>query len=81
MRWVCIDVQATYAVLTLPEETVELMACAKIYHHGEIIQVDRKYSLEDIREAFKRAEEDYFAPDVLWMLKEDKGKEHSHRIR
>ena len=77
MRWVCIDVQATYAVLTLPGEAVEL----KIYHHGEIIQVDRKYSLEDIREAFKRVEEDYFAPDVLWMLKEDKGKEHHRVIR
>ncbi len=37
--------------------------------------------LVHIREAFKRAEEDYFAPDDLWMLKEDKGKEHHHPIR
>ena len=28
-----------------------------------------------------KLETDYFAPDVLWMLKEDKGKEHSHRIQ
>lgn len=30
------------------------MICAKVYHHGEIIQVDRKYSLEDIREALRK---------------------------
>ena len=41
---------------------------AKVYHGGKIITVERMLLLEDIQEAFKSAEDDYFAPDEIWSL-------------
>ena len=63
-----IELQENYAVLSLPKEAVEVNLAVQVYHGGKIITVERTLSLEDIREAFKSAEDDYFAPDDIWSL-------------
>lgn len=63
-----IELQENYAVLSLPKEAVEINLTVQVYHGGKIITVERTMSLEEIREAFKSAEDDYFAPDDIWSL-------------
>ena len=64
-----IELNESYAVLSLPTGTVEIELTAHVYHDGKIITVEREYSMEDVREAFRSAEEDYFAPDDIWSLR------------
>ena len=63
-----IELQENYAVLSLPKKAVEISLMAKVYHGGKIITVERMLLLEDIQEAFKSAEDDYFTPDDIWSL-------------
>ena len=74
-----IELNESYAVLSLPTETVEIELTAHVYHDGKIITVEREYLMEEVREAFKSAEEDYFAPVDIWSLRSEyevSGKEH-----
>ena len=47
------------AMIYLPENAVEIEVKAKVYHEGEIIDASKKMTLEDIRDAFRKADDGY----------------------
>ena len=61
------------AMIYLPENAVEVKVSAKVYHEGEIIDASKKMTLEDIREAFRKADDGYVDDDDVFYLT-DKGK-------
>lgn len=63
-----VELQDNYIVLSLPTETVEAMIIAKVYHDGELIDVKKTLNIQDVRDAFNDAKENYFPPDEMWFL-------------
>ena len=61
------------AMIYLPENAVEVKVSAKVYHEGELIDASKKMTLEDIREAFRKADDGYIDDDDVFYLT-DKGK-------
>lgn len=65
-----IELQENYIVLSLPTETVWIEIVAKIYHDGEIKDVKKTLNIQDVRDAFKEAEEGYIPPDAIFHVTE-----------
>ena len=63
-----IDLKSEYIVLDIPEESVEVTVTAKIYRDGEIMTVERKLGLKEIREAVAEADAIYIPPDATFVL-------------
>ena len=61
------------AMIYLPENAVEIEVKAKVYHEGEIIDASKKMTLEDIRDAFRKADDGYIDDDDVFYIT-DKGK-------
>lgn len=61
------------AMIYLPENAVEVKVSAKVYHEGELIDASKKMTLEDIREAFRKADDGYIDDDDVFYIT-DKGK-------
>jgi len=58
------------AMVELPEDSVEVELCAKVYHDGELINVSKKLSINDLREAFRKADDGYIDDDDRFVLTE-----------
>lgn len=67
-----IDLKEEFAVLSIPSSTVELTIGVKIYNDGQIIDVYRKLSIEEVREAIEEAKENYIPNDVYRITEEGK---------
>lgn len=68
-----IELAEEYAVILLPKNSVEVYTEVKVFENGELMTVSKLMSLDDIREAFKQADEGYIDPDATYALT-DKGK-------
>lgn len=62
--------EQNYIVLSLPTETVEVEITAKVYHDGELINVKKTLSIQEVHDAFKEAEEGYIPPDAKIQITE-----------
>ncbi len=62
--------EQNYIVLSLPSETVEVEITAKVYHDGELINVKKTLSIQEVREGFKEAEEGYVPSDAVFQVTE-----------
>lgn len=60
--------EQNYIVLSLPSETVEVEITAKVYHDGELINVKKTLSIQEVRDAFKEAEEGYIPSDAIFHV-------------
>ena len=60
------------AIVTVPEDSVEINIIAKVFHDGEIVKVSKVMSMGDIRTAFRKADEGYIDDDDRFVLT-DKG--------
>lgn len=69
-----IELSEDFIVLAIPRETVEVEIKAKIYHDGELLPVSKKMGMEEVREAFRKAETGYIDEDAEFVLT-DKAKE------
>ena len=69
-----IEVPTHRAMIEFPESAVEIDVHAKIYSEGELIDVSKKYNLNEIREMFRKADEGYIDDDDRFVLT-DKGRE------
>lgn len=58
-----ISLEMSHAIFDLPTEAVEINMAIKVFHDGEIVSVSGKYSITDIREAFRKAEDGYIDAD------------------
>ena len=74
-----IYLEQNYIVLSLPTETVEIEIIAKDYHDGELINVKKTLSIQEVRDAFKEAEEGYIPLDAEFQVTE-KGLEYLEEL-
>jgi len=58
------------AMLYLPENAVDIRVIAKVYHEGELIEVEGNYTMEQIREAFQKADDGYIDDDDRFVITE-----------
>lgn len=69
-----IEVPTHRAMIEFPESSVEIEVYAKIYSEGELINISKKYDLNEIREMFRKADDGYIDDDDRFVLT-DKGRE------
>ena len=58
------------AIVDIPEDTVELTLNCKVFHDGEVIDVQKVMKLSDIRESFRKADDGYIDDDDRFMITE-----------
>ena len=58
------------AMVELPENAVEVQLRIKVFHEGELITVGRTLSMDDIRTAFRKADEGYIDDDDEFVITE-----------
>lgn len=58
------------AMICLPENAVDIEIRANVYHDGEIVNVSKLLSMEDIRIAFQKADDGYIDDDDRFVLME-----------
>ena len=69
-----IELCEDYAVIMLPENSVEVRLEVKVFENGELMTVQKTMDFGDIRQAFKMGEEDLFPSDAVYQLT-DRGRE------
>lgn len=74
-----IEVPTHRAMIEFPENAVEIEVKAKIYSEWELIDVSKKYGLNEIREMFRKADEGYIDDDDRFVLT-DKGRAYLEEI-
>ena len=75
-----IELDEHRAMVTLPENAVEINIEAKIYDGGKIKHVARTMSMQDIREAFHKADSGYIDEDDRFTIT-DAGKQYLEELR
>lgn len=65
-----IELMQHRAMVEMPEDAVEVTLSAKVYHNGELINVERVLSMSDIRTAFRKADDGYIDDDDRFVLTE-----------
>lgn len=58
------------AMVTLPENSVCVEMNCRVFHDGEIINVSKTLSMEDVRTAFQKADDGYMDDDDRFTLTE-----------
>ena len=61
------------AMVELPENAVEITVKAKVYHGGKLISVGKTMDMEEIRTAFRKADDGYIDDEDTFVITE-KGK-------
>lgn len=65
-----IELMQHRAMVEMPEDAVEVTLSAKVYHNGELINVERVLTMNDIRTAFRKADDGYIDDDDRFVLTE-----------
>lgn len=66
-----VELYESFAVIRLPSDSVEVEINVKVYHDGELINVAKTLTMEDIREVFNDAEENYFPDDAKFVITDE----------
>lgn len=69
-----IELKEHRAMIYLPENAVEATMIVKVFHDGELIEVQRVLGISDLRTAFQKADEGYIDDDDRFEIT-DKGRE------
>lgn len=59
------------AIIELPENAVELDLQIKVFENGQLIAVGKTYSLGDIREMFRKADDGYIDDDDRFVITDE----------
>lgn len=70
-----VEIMEHRAMVTMPENAVEVEIRAKVFENGELIDVSKKLSMQELREAFRKADDGYIDDDDVFVLT-DKGRAH-----
>ncbi len=65
-----IELKEHRAMVTLPENSVCVEMNCRVFHDGEIINVSKTLSMEDVRTAFQKADDGYMDDDDRFTLTE-----------
>lgn len=63
-----IELENEFIVLAVPKSTVEVTISAKVYRDGKLQDVHRTMGFDEVREAFKEAEQGYIPSDAVFSL-------------
>lgn len=63
-----VELMEKYMVLAAPENSLEVTISAKVWHNGQVIEVHKTMDLEEIRAAFKDADNNYIPEDAVFTL-------------
>ena len=74
-----VELQTHRAMIYLPENSVEVTITAKVFHDGEIVNVSNKYDMEQIRDAFRKADDGYIDDEDKFVLT-DEGKAYLEEL-
>lgn len=66
-----IELNVKWAVIGLPEDTVEVEITAKVYMNGEIVKVGKTLNMKELREAFQEAEDGYIPSEAMFQLTDE----------
>ncbi len=58
------------AMITLPEDSLEVEINCKIFHEGDIQEVSKTMNMQEIREAFRKADDGYIDEDDTFVITE-----------
>ena len=59
------------AMIYLPENSIAVRIIATIYEDDEVHEVHKDLNLEDLRDAFRRADDGYMEDDDMFVLTEE----------
>lgn len=74
-----IELQEHRAMICLPEDAVEVEINAKVYFDGEIIDASKKLTMQELREAFRKADDGYIDEDDRFVIT-DKGRAYLEEL-
>lgn len=63
-----VDLDEHRAVLGLPSNAVEVEINAKVFHDGALIDVTKIMTLDDLRTAFRKADDGYIDEDDRFVI-------------
>lgn len=66
-----IELPSSYAVIEIPDNTVELVITAKVLANGDIMPVQRTMSLKEVWKALQEAENGYIPSDTIFEITEE----------
>lgn len=66
-----VELKEHRAMVCLPDSAVEATINAKVYHDGKLINVEKKMSMEDLREAFRKADDGYIDDEDRFVLTDE----------
>ena len=67
------------AIVEFPEDAVEVTIIAKVYHDGELITVNKVLTMQDLRAAFRKADDGYVDDDDRFVIT-DKGRDFLEKM-
>ena len=67
------------AVISLPDNCVEATICCSVYLDGKIQKVQKTLSMQEVQEAIREADRNYFPEDAVFTIT-DKGREYAERM-
>lgn len=74
-----LELEQEFIVLAVPRDSVEIEINAKIYKDGELLDVSRTMSMDEVREAIQEAKDCYIPSDAIFTLT-DLGKEYAEEL-
>jgi hypothetical protein len=63
-----IELTSKYIVLEIPEDSVAVTITATVYHEGKLQDVRKSLTMQEVREAFKEAEDGYIPSDATFQI-------------
>ena len=66
-----VELPTSYAVVEIPDDTVELTLTAKILANGDLLPVQRIMTTKEVWKAFKEAEDGYIPSDAVFQITEE----------
>lgn len=66
-----VELQEHRAMVELPENAVEVNINVKVYSGGKVLDVCKNLSLNDIREAFQKADDGYIDDNDRFVITEE----------
>ena len=59
------------AMIYLPEDVVEATIVCKVFMYGDVHKVEKRLTMADIREAFKKADDGYIDDDDVFTITDE----------
>ncbi len=76
----CVSMTEHRAILFgFPEHAVEIEIRAKVFENGELLNVTKKMNMDEIREAFRKADDGYIDDDDRFVIT-DKGRAYLEEL-